>query len=160
MNDSATSLDRMHDIVAPESIPWWPPAPGWFVVFAVLLCAAAFVTYRVWKRWRANAYRREALSELENTTGVFAISELLRRTALAVAPRAVIAAQAGSSWPQWLKDAAPVAMSEQVRRQLELGPYDPSDSAGDVGDLKQYARKWIKQHPYRSPSEKPSADRS
>lgn len=160
MNDHATNLDRMHDIVVPQPIPWWPPAPGWYVVFAVLLCVAMFLAYRVWSRWRENAYRREALRELAGATGVSAISELLRRTALVVAPRPVVAAQVGSSWPQWLEHGAPVAMSERVRRQLERGPYDPSDSAGDVGDLKQYAAEWIKRHPRPSPPGKPPAGRS
>lgn len=160
MNDDDANLDRMHDIVVPEPIPWWPPAPGWYVVFAVLLCVAIFLAYRAWKRWRANAYRREALRELENAASVFEISELLRRTALAVAPRPVVAAQVGSSWPQWLEGTASVALSERVRKQLALGPYDLSDSAGDVGDLKQYATEWIKRHQYPSPSEKQSADRS
>lgn len=160
MNDHVANLDRMHDIVVPEPIPWWPVAPGWYAVFAVVLCAAIFLAYRFWRRWHANAYRREALRELANATGVFAISELLRRTALVVVARPTVAAQASSSWPRWLESAAPVAMSERVRMQLALGPYDPTDSASDVGELKQYAAKWIERHRSPSPSERPSADRS
>jgi len=160
MSDPAVNLDRMHDIVVPEPIAWWPPAPGWYVVFAVLLGVGMFLAYRVWRRWRANAYRREALRELADATGVSAISALLRRTALAVVPRRVVTAQVGDSWPRWLEGAAPVAMSERVRRQLERGPYEPFDSAGDVGELKQYAAEWIKRHPHPSRSERGSADRS
>jgi hypothetical protein len=47
MKDSATNLDRLHDIVVPAPVPWWPPAPGWYVVLTVALIIALYLVYRV-----------------------------------------------------------------------------------------------------------------
>ena len=52
MNESPTGLDRLHDIVLPPPIPWWPPAPGWYVVLGVLLLAGLAAAWWSWKRWR------------------------------------------------------------------------------------------------------------
>lgn len=141
-----TSLDRMHDIVIPEPIPWWPPAPGWYVVFAVVLCVILVLVIQAWKRWWANAYRRTAQRELKTASSVADISEVLRRTALVVMPRSIVAAQVGSSWPKWLEATSPAVMSERVRQQLTIGPYDPGDSTADVSELRAYAISWIRRH--------------
>jgi hypothetical protein len=152
MNDSATSLDQMHDIVVPHPVPWWPPAPGWYVVLAVMLIAASYLAYRAWRQWRSNAYRREALRALEKADTTGAISEILRRTALAVVPRSVVAAQVGSDWPTWLQGQCSISMPPRVNQQLTLGPYDPSTAKDAVDDLKQYAADWIKHHQPCQPS--------
>ena len=146
MNDSATNLDRLHDIVVPAPVPWWPPAPGWYAVFAAVLIMTSYLAYRVWKRWRSNAYRCEALRALENATTIYAISEILRRTALAAAPRCVVAAQVGSDWPAWLQERCSIAMPPSVSQQLTLGPYDSAIAADAVDDLKQYAAEWTRHH--------------
>lgn len=135
----------MHDIVTPAPVPWWPPAPGWYVVFAVLFLVASFFAWRFWRQWRANAYRREALRELRTATTAAAISELLRRTALAIAPRTKIAGLEAETWTDWLAEAAPVEMPGPVRHSLIRGPYDPA-STDDVAALREFAGRWIKEH--------------
>lgn len=40
-----TSLDRLHDLVLPSSVPWWPPAPGWYGVLGLLVLAVAWLTW-------------------------------------------------------------------------------------------------------------------
>ena len=60
-----TSLEKLFDIVVPPPVPWWPPAPGWFVVGGVLLVLVFWVAWRVWRCWRAAAYRRAALAARE-----------------------------------------------------------------------------------------------
>lgn len=147
MND-ATNLDRLHDIVVPEPIPWWPPAPGWYFVMATAFFGVMFLIYLGWNRWRPNAYRRVALQELETAKTVGAISELLRRTALAVWPRTEVAALTGAAWPRWLETTAPIPMPEQVRDQLTRGIYDPRVQTDDLSELKRYASGWIRQHPF------------
>ena len=34
-------LHRLHDLVLPPTVPGWPPAPGWYGVFALLALAGA-----------------------------------------------------------------------------------------------------------------------
>ena len=146
MSDPATSLGHLHDIVLPAAVPWWPPAPGWYVLLALLVPVTAFVAWRAWKSWRANAYRRAALRELAGLGDAPAIAELLRRTALAVAPRPVVAARTGTHWTTWLDAQSTTAMSDAVRRSLSAGIYDRAPTDHEVEGLRDYAARWIEQH--------------
>lgn len=146
MNDSAASLDRLHDLALPPQVSWWPPAPGWYVVIALALTAAAWLSLRLRRRWQANAYRRAALHELKSLETPAAIAGLLRRTALAIAPRPVIAELIGPAWPDWLTAQSPEPMPELVRTQLTAGIYQAPSSDPDLAPLKIYATRWISRH--------------
>jgi Domain of unknown function (DUF4381) len=146
MNEAATSLDRLHDIVLPPAVPWWPPAPGWYVLFAFILLVAALLGWRIWKHWQANAYRRAALRELRTLQDAPAIAELLRRTALAVVPRHVIATKAGAAWVDWMAMQSGEAMSPEVRELLTAGVYGRQATDRDVDALRDFARGWIARH--------------
>jgi len=152
MSDPATSLDRLHDLVLPPTVPWWPPAPGWYVVFGLALAAAAVLAWRAWKRWQADGYRREALRELKAAADAPAIAELLRRTALAFAPRPVVAAKTGTAWADWVAAQSNEAMTAQVRELLAVGIYAGSAAERDVRALADYAARWIASHRSQSPS--------
>jgi hypothetical protein len=145
MNDS-TSLDRLHDLALPPEEPWWPLAPGWYVLIALALAAAGWLAFRAWKHWRSNAYRRAALKELKSLDTPAAIAELLRRTALAIAPRPVIAELIGPAWPDWLTAQSPEPMPELVRTQLTAGIYQNPSANPDLAPLKTYATRWISRH--------------
>jgi hypothetical protein len=149
MSDTPTSLDRLHDLVLPPAVPWWPLAPGWYAVIALALVAAAWMTLRAWRRWQANAYRREAMRELASLQSAEAIAELLRRTALAIAPRPEIAQKTGSAWLDWLVAQSPEPMPDTVRVQLTAGVYGPPAASEGIDTLRDYAARWIALH--RSP---------
>jgi hypothetical protein len=146
MNDSSTSLDRLHDLVLPPAVPWWPLATGWYVVMAIILVFLLVFAYRTWESWKANAYRRAALSQLAEAKDALAIAELLRCTALAVAPRHVIAEKTDMAWTNWLIGQCPEAMPDAVRTQLTDGIYDRLAEDADVRALREYAARWIKNH--------------
>jgi hypothetical protein len=146
MNEAATSLDRLHDIVLPAEVSWWPPAPAWYVVGGIMLLVVMVLTYRARKSWLANAYRRAALHELAAIDDAADIAVLLRRTALASTSRAVIAAKTGAAWLDWLDSQCPERMPETVRRQLTIGVYTRRVEAGEVDELRDYAASWIRQH--------------
>lgn len=146
MNDPATSLDRLHDIAVPPSVPWWPPATGWYVAVLFVLALVLVLVLRAVRRYRRNAYRRAALRELASLGSVAAIAELLRRTALVIVPRTVVAGMTGAVWMDWLAAQSAEPMSPEVRRQLTAGVYGPPAADREVGALRDYAARWISGH--------------
>lgn len=146
MNEDAASLSRLHDLVEPPPPPWWPPAPGWWILGAFVTLAALWLLWRAWAHWRANAYRREALQELATADTVAGVSEVLRRTALVVAPRSSIASLTGAAWPAWLAEHAPSPMPDLVSRALTTEAYRPEASPKEISALREYAAEWIRGH--------------
>ncbi len=146
MNEAVTSLDRLHDLVLPPEVSWWPLAPGWYVGGGILVVIIFFLVHRAWKHWRANAYRRAALRELALVDDPAGIAELLRRTALAVAPRPVIAGKTGAAWLDWLTAQCPEVMPDTVREQLTVGVYRRPAADCDLAALRDYAARWIRRH--------------
>lgn len=146
MKTDATSLDRLHDIVLPPPVSWWPLAPGWYVIFVLLGLAVAWGAWRYWKQWRADQYRREALRQLTQLQNAPSIAELLRRTALAVMPRSEIAAKTGAAWPDWLDEQNSETMPAEVRQMLISGIYSHTYTDKEVNLLRNYTARWISSH--------------
>jgi hypothetical protein len=146
MNNAATSLDRLHDLVLAPAVSWWPPAPGWYVVLAMALVLVFALVRRARKHWQADAYRRAALRELDSLEDATAMAELLRRTALAIAPRHVIAEHTGPAWADWLAKQCAEAMTDAVRSLLIAGVYAPRSRPADLEALRRYVRCWIERH--------------
>lgn len=159
MNDSAASLDRLHDIELPPEIAWWPLAPGWYVVAGFVFLVLLILGSRIWRRWRANAYRRVALHELALAKDAASIAELLRRTALATAARPVIAGKIGVDWLDCLSEQFSDPMPENVREQLTVGVYH-CENSGDLPALRSYAERWIIGHqPFPSVDTSPDEEK-
>jgi hypothetical protein len=112
---------------------------------AILAIAAIAVAVRVWWVWRATAYRRAALHELQRAIAVTQIAEILKRTALVAYPRTDIAALSGSAWCQWLGETGGRPMPDKVAEALTLGVFDSANTA-NVGELSVFAADWIKHH--------------
>jgi len=146
VNEETASLARLHDIVLPAPVPWWPPAPGWYGVGAVLALALLLLAHRAWRRWQGAAYRRAAQRTLAAAGDAAGIAEVLRRTALAIAPRAEVAALDGERWVRWLEDRCAVEMPEPVRTLLGRGVYAPAAPAADLDALRAWAAQWIARH--------------
>jgi hypothetical protein len=153
--DDPTSLDRLHDIVSPPPAPWWPPAPGWYVVLAVGGLLLVWATVKLVLAWRRDRYRRLALAELAairdgDAPGFLPrLSELLKRTALAAYPREEVAALTGDGWLAFLdRTGATTAFAGGPGRALADGPYAPARSLDDRqrDDLFAAARAWVRHH--------------
>ncbi|WP_425400780.1 DUF4381 domain-containing protein [Aeoliella sp.] len=146
MSNDPASLDRLHDIVEPPPVSWWPLAPGWYGLLAIAAVLVAWWGIRRWRQWRANAYRRAALGELKSAKTPAEISELLRRTALAVAPRSEVASLTGERWPEWLAGTVRESMPPKVKEQMAAAIYDPASEGADITTLRDYAETWIQRH--------------
>jgi hypothetical protein len=145
MPPDAASLENLRDIVVPQPVTWWPPAPGWWVVMSISAIAVFVVAFRAWRVWRANAYRRAALHELPLATTVTGIAEIVKRTALVAYSRTDIAALSGSNWSQWLGEAGGGQVPDQVAEALTQGVFGKVDNV-NIGEVRVFAADWIKHH--------------
>jgi hypothetical protein len=111
-----------------------------------MLVVAAGLLVRAWLRRRAHsAARRKALRQLEESRSAYAhhgnpialgaeVSELLRRTMLAYAPRSEVAGLTGDAWLAWLdRDLDQPQFREGPGRSvLELPYRNPETLSGEV----------------------------
>ena len=131
----------------PEAVGWWPLAPGWWLLIAAVVIAAGLLL-RAWLRRRAHAAARgKALRQLEDSRSAYAyhnnpvtlgaeVSELLRRTMLAYAPRAEVAGLTGDEWLAWLdRDLDEPRFRQGAGRSLLELPYRNPDSVADDVDI-------------------------
>lgn len=148
------SLSRLHDIVehAPVS-PWWPLAPGWWVVALVVLSVGASLALHAWIEARRNAYRTAALHQLRAMDDVSQLPGLLKRVALAAYPRERVAGLSGERWIEFLNAEVPGSFPERVGAQLLALDYRPGDGGGlDEGaarEVRDAVERWTREHPPR-----------
>jgi hypothetical protein len=162
MSADPTSLDRLHDIIAPPPVPWWPPAPGWYWVLGFLLLLLLILALRAFRHWQRNRYRREALIEWHRLAGqldrpetriaaLTAMSVLLKRTALSAFPRAEVASLTGPAWLAFLdRTTAAPPFSKITGDLLERIAYSSIDAAEpsvtQAHDAAFIVRHWITRH--------------
>lgn len=143
----ALNAEQLRDIHLPAPVSWWPPAPGWWFVAALLLFLAA-VGYWLLRRWRRQRWRREALEELARLRQSAAtsrqlaqLSMLLRRVAVTCFPRQDVASLTGPEWLAFLErhDGGFAAYAEL----LVDAPYR-AETELDLEGLYQQAENWIR----------------
>jgi hypothetical protein len=135
----------LRDLHLPEPIGWWPLAPGWWLVIVLVLIGLGWLLLQVWRRYQFHAPRRYAVRELAAIEAEYLarrdpvtlgqqLSELLRRSMLAYAPRHEVAGLTGEAWLEWLDKDLPVPYfhTEGGKSLLHL-PY--RDRNGDFGDV-------------------------
>lgn len=137
----------LRDLHLPEAVGWWPLAPGWWFLIALALAGAGVLLYRQYLRWRMNAARRIALRELARLGREYeagadaqqlakAVSELLRRSMLAYAPRAEVAGLTGENWLSWLDQGLPSRpFTAGAGKTLQSLPYRKPLAGSEDHDL-------------------------
>lgn len=96
-------LDKLVEAPEPTPVSWAPQTWGWAALALILLALAAWAVWRAVACYRANAYRRAALAELDRAGDDPAlIAEILRRTALKAYPRTDVASLTGERWLRFL----------------------------------------------------------
>lgn len=144
MSDDPGSLSNLRDIVTPDPAPWWPLAPGWYVVIAIAVVALVYLVIKAWKQWKANAYRRAALAILKDAADASEIATILKRTALAAYPRSEVASLTGDAWCNWLEENGPGPIDEPARKSLARSVFAKGNI--DLEAMRGYAISWVNQH--------------
>lgn len=152
-------LSQMDDIRGLQKVSWWPLAPGWWVILALIalaLIAGAIVYLRRRARersWQGDARRELAkletwLSDDNAHAVVAALSATLRRIAMQRYSRAECAGLEGKAWLQWLTGKDPRGFNWSAQGALLIeAPYLPPGKALDLDTIKTLLRaagEWVK----------------
>ena len=146
----STALE-LRDIHLPAEPDSWPPAPGWWLLTALIVTAAAAVAAVGWRHWHRVQRRRRILAEL-NRIGtdragpplVVGVATLLKRAALVTHPGADVAALSGDAWLAFLdRSGGDGQFTNGPGRVLAAGPYAPTTEGLDDQALLALARRWL-----------------
>lgn len=131
-------ITNLRDIHQPPAIPFWPLAPGWYFLFALIIIALTVSGYCFYKKWLAHAVKRlvlERIDELEKrqkaesfsaktSTISEELSALLKRAALARYPRRQVAGLHAESWLLFLdRTGQTTEFSQGIGKLLTVYPY-------------------------------------
>jgi hypothetical protein len=151
-------LAALHPLRSPELIGWWPLAPGWWVLIALVILAACALGFFIYRRYRANAYRRQALLQLQalhkqwetdaDVSGYLgALNALLKSVALRAFPGRNVASLSGQPWVDFLSETLPPKSSCQAFDDDFAGAaYRANVPELNFDATYQTSQHWIKQH--------------
>ncbi len=151
-------LSNLRDLALPPEVSLWPPAPGWWIVAAAGIAAMAILSAAALARYRANAYRREALRQLDIVEPA-GISTVLKRAALAAWSREQVAALTGTAWLAFLgRTGRTTAFTDGAGRHIETLAFGGAIDRSAADAARAAARDWVKAH--RVPPLRESAEGS
>lgn len=156
MQDLADPLAQLHDILLPDTIGWWPPAPGWWLLLAIIVGLIVLLLYISKRKTARNRYRLEAIAELaaidhadtDPARRLQAWALLLRRVALTARPADFPVDIKGQAWLLWLDRYCPETgkgFSTGSGIALLSGPYEKLPAV-DLPALRQLIEIWILKH--------------
>jgi len=165
MNPDISALP-LRDIHLPDAVSWWPLAPGWWIVIALLLLLSLSVV--LWRYLRKQGQlRRDASLELKQIVAEYKkrdnarqlinqLSMLLRRLCVSAHPHYASAGLTGVAWLQFLDEIHRKKNKPKIRRfstpsgeLLITVPYNNSKkiSQNDVNALIAMCQDWVRALP-------------
>ena len=155
--DKQALLEQLKDIHTPESVSWWPLAPLWWVLFAIILAGILFFAWRRWQQYRALAPLRQAFAELsaldpESADFIAKLHRLQRRVAMVCfsgsdslnSSQQAIAALTGAQWRQFLNQNGDYFSAELLNAlHRDLYRKSPTVDVATHSQLKQATHGWL-----------------
>ena len=148
-------LAELQPLREPGLIGWWPPAPGWWLLLALFILALAGISWLLWRRYQANAYRRRALRQLERLRTTYledhdskryvsASNALLKSVALRAYPADRVASRSGDDWAAFLDST--VAGGCEFPGTMASALYQRAAPEIDLDRMYNCAVTWIRKH--------------
>jgi hypothetical protein len=153
-------IHGIDEVILPDTVSWWPVAPGWQVLGLVLVVLLLVKVAGLIKRWWHNRYRREALRQLasiKHQAGmdlhdiVAVLPHYLKVTALQAYPRTQVASLSGSEWLTFLDaHCKGASFTSGVGKKMTSVAYLPREqwqlSDQDSNTLISMSLHWIARH--------------
>jgi hypothetical protein len=157
--NTPASLQALRELPLPAPVSYAPQTVGWLVVLILLAALALTFAWIARRRYERERYRREALDALaaieakferDDMSALADIAPLMKRTALAIAPREHVASLSGASWLKYLKQTYH-AFDTGSAALLYTASYAPREHLDAItreqaSRLLKAARDWIEHH--------------
>ena len=155
-SDPNPALAALRDIHSAPDIAIWPPAPGWWVVAALLLVLLVWAGIKLIAYLRRMALQRRVLRQLDSCEETYsingdlrsfasAVNLILKRVALRKFGRAQISVLYGPAWAQFLAESGGRPDDQDSWQELAGAPYRTQPSL-DAATSLELARGWVQQH--------------
>lgn len=132
-SQQAQLLEQLRDIHLPESVSWWPLAPGWWIIIGLLLALAVLFIVRAILQKRHRRFARYALLELgaiqedEPQDWLMKTHLIMRRASLCYFPKSKVASLDHQQWRQLLESTGRGIWSKKSLQLLQDGLYRPPE---------------------------------
>lgn len=149
-------LSQLRDIHAAPLAPWWPPAPGWWVLALLLLVLMGWIGRRLLARAKTSQRRKQMLGWVdflnvmvdpvnEPQAYLSTLNRIFKLVALKAFPGQQCVAMSGTKWVEFLSGKLKNEHSVESLSVLATGPFDPKPEFDPVA-MSALARVWIKKH--------------
>ena len=112
MNEIEKYSSSFGNLIEPESVSYSFNTPGWYIVFGLILLAIIIIAFIRFRKYKKNAYRREAIIEIEKITkienrseSILELNSLLKVVAIQIYGRTKVAALYGKQWLEFMANS-------------------------------------------------------
>lgn len=148
------NLQQLKDIHLPPPIHMWPIAPGWIIVYLLVLFVVGYSVYAWYRRRNDQRTINYALRQLDQLQTLIThnphhiniaaeVSILIRRTALHYFKRDSIAGLAGKEWLTFLNESGCTTQFTSTTGQFLIdAPYRKNNKT-DIEPLFALTKNWL-----------------
>lgn len=158
MQQGQNPLDQLRPNHLPDSISWWPPAIGWWVLAAIIFIFLITLGWLLFRYWRKNHYRKQARKKAARLLNNYKQYEdprkfahdcnrLLKQVALHAYPnKEEVASLYGQPWREFLAETgnSPEFLGDQAEA-LGDSRFNP-ERTPDITELYSLTLNWIRKH--------------
>ncbi|MDG3583878.1 MULTISPECIES: DUF4381 domain-containing protein [Galbibacter] len=138
---------KLAPLYEPERVPFTFETIGWKVLAIVLVVLACLIAYYLIKRYYKNAYRREAITKLNQAGSVLDILVIVKVVAMQTFGRETVGPLYGREWLEFLDDAVDEPLFAPYKEDIEEVTYRSNTLAPETRELILLnSKKWIRTH--------------
>jgi hypothetical protein len=157
MNEAnAQLLEQLRDIHMSASPGFWPPAPGWWVLAAIVAALLGLAGMALSRRLAVRRRRRALLDALDRLNRnidpqtqaheyIAGINRLFRTVAIRAFPDSACTSMQGEAWVEFIRSLQPDRLDGSSLAVLASGPYQPGP-VFDVEALNQQVSAWVRHY--------------
>ncbi len=150
----ADLLSQLRDIHGAPAVPWWPPAPGWWILAMMIAVGLFFIFRKAIQRYRAHQRRQilcRYIDQVEQDVDplrvpqefLSSLNRIFKIVALRAFPQSRCAFMQGSEWVEFVRRNLQAPAASDDLAVLAVGPYQPLP-VFDAESLLSLTRSWIR----------------